>query len=71
MQGPRVDAHKIARAAAEGVAIALAAREAPPHFPFHIVCGIPPEIFEVSLEASRELGVKVGAIKPQQVQKAG
>jgi hypothetical protein len=67
----KVDAHKIARAAAEGVAIALAAREAPPRFPFHIICGIPPEIFEVTLEASRELGVQVAGIKAQQIQKAG
>jgi hypothetical protein len=66
----KVNAHTIARAAAEGVAIALAARETPPRFPFHIICGIPPEIFEVTLEADREMGVQVGAIKAQ-VQKAG
>lgn len=67
----KVNAHTIARAAAEGVAIALAARETPPRFPFHIICGIPPEIFEVTLEAEREMGVKVGAIRAQQAEKAG
>jgi hypothetical protein len=29
------------------------------------------EIFEVTLEGSPELGVRVGAIRAQQVQKAG
>jgi hypothetical protein len=67
----KVEAHRIARAAAEGVAIALAARETPPRWPFHIVCGIPPEIFEVTLQGSPELGVQVGAIRPHAIQKAG
>lgn len=67
MSASKVDAHKVARAAAEGVAIALAAREAPPRWPFHIICGIPPEIFEVTLEAGREGGVQVGAVKATQV----
>jgi hypothetical protein len=66
----KVHAHTIAKAAAEGVAIALAARETPPRFPFHIICGLPTEIFEVTLEG-RENGVQVAAIRAQQVQKGG
>ena len=48
---------EIARAAAQGVAIALNARSASPgaakealFLPPHIICGIPPAIFEVSLK---------------------
>ncbi|HUI22138.1 MAG TPA: hypothetical protein VLZ74_13975 [Methylocella sp.] len=66
MAATKVDARKIAKAAAEGVAIALAAREEPPiHGPFHIICGIPPEVFEITLESEQAGGFKVGAIKPQ------
>jgi hypothetical protein len=33
--------HEVARAAAEGVAIALSARDATYRGPFHIICGYP------------------------------
>lgn len=48
---------EIARAAAQGVAIALNARSAAPgavkdalFVPPHLICGIPPVIFEVALK---------------------
>jgi hypothetical protein len=66
MTASKVDARKIARAAAEGVAIALAAREETPiRAPFHIICGIPSEIFDVTLESDPTGGVKIGAIQAQ------
>jgi hypothetical protein len=60
-----IDARKIARAAAEGVAIALAAREGPAiHGPFHIICGLPPEvIFDVTLHENQTGGFNVGSIE--------
>jgi hypothetical protein len=49
---------EIARAASQGVAIALNARKPKPHanteelfIPPHLICGIPPAIFEVALKA--------------------
>lgn len=49
---------EIARAASQGVAIAVNARKPKPHanteelfIPPHLICGIPPAIFEVALKA--------------------
>jgi hypothetical protein len=66
----KVDAKQVARFAAQGVAIALAARTETPEFrgPFHIICGIPKEIFEVTLEADAAGGFKVASV---QLQRAG
>lgn len=65
MAAPKIEAKHVARAAAEGVAIALAAR-ADPEFraPFHIIVGIPPDIFRVSLEPGEGGEVNVGRIDP-------
>jgi len=38
---------EIAKFAAEGVAIALSARDASFRGPVHIICGIPPDVFKV------------------------
>jgi hypothetical protein len=49
MAGP-LQSHEIARAAAEGVAIALSARDPEYRGPFHVICGRPPaELFDVSI----------------------
>jgi len=50
-------AKEIAKFAAEGVAIALKARDQNFRGPFHIICGLPPDdIFQV------ELGNQQGAV---------
>jgi hypothetical protein len=60
----RLEPHEIARAAAEGVAIALSARDAEYRGPTHIICGIPPfELFDVSI------GGEPGALRSMEVTK--
>jgi hypothetical protein len=49
----------IARAAAEGVAIALAARQPRLQKPFRIICGIPAEIFEATITPNKIGGFSV------------
>jgi hypothetical protein len=63
MAGP-LQAHEIARAAAEGVAIALSARDPEYRGPVHIICGIPPaEFFNASI------GGDAGALRVTEVTK--
>jgi hypothetical protein len=65
----KVDAKHIAQAAAHGVAIALAAREDSHtiHGPIHIICGLPKELFDVTLEGKAG-GLAVGAIQAQRAE---
>lgn len=49
MEHKTIEPRELARFAAEGVAIALKAREPRFRGPAHIYCGIPPEIFEVTI----------------------
>jgi hypothetical protein len=57
---------KIARAAAQGVAIALAARtSARLRVPFRIICGIPPDIFEATLKQTAAGVINVSSIVPR------
>jgi hypothetical protein len=62
----KVEAGHIAQAAAHGVALALSLRRQETkqefHLPPHIICGIPPYIFEAVLKAGPEGTVTVGAI---------
>ena len=59
-----LQSHEIARAAAEGVAIALSARDAEFRGPVHIICGIPPaEMFEVAI------GGEAGALRSMELKK--
>ena len=61
----KVEHEKIARAAAQGVAIALAARtQAKLRIPFRIICGIPPDIFEVTLKQTAAGTIGVSSIVP-------
>jgi hypothetical protein len=63
MAGP-LQADEIARAAAEGVAIALSARDPEYHGLTHIICGRPPaELFDVSI------GGEPGALRSMEVTK--
>ena len=54
----------LAKFAAQGVALALNARTATHVGPFHIICGIPAEMFNINLvpNAKGELGI--GGIEP-------
>lgn len=65
----RADREKIARAAAQGVAIALAAR-APQRLrvPFRIICGIPPDIFEATLKQTVSGAIGVTSIVPARME---
>ena len=54
---------EIAKYAAEGVAIAMRARAAQFRGPFHIICGIPPEIFNVELQADQQGALRAGKIE--------
>jgi hypothetical protein len=69
MPALKVDAKHLAQAAAHGVAIALAAREDTHtiHGPIHIICGLPKELFDVTLEGQPG-GLKVGAIQAQRAE---
>lgn len=62
----KVEASHLAHAAAQGVALALSLhrQEAKQefHLPPHIICGIPPYIFEATLKTGPEGTVTVGAI---------
>jgi hypothetical protein len=62
----KLQASHIARAAAQGVAIALSNRPQQPKeefvLPPHIICGIPAYIFQAELKADREGNVTVGAV---------
>ena len=62
----KLEASQIARAAAQGVAIALSTHPQQSkqefHLPPHIICGIPPYIFQAVLKAGPEGTVTVGAI---------
>ncbi|MBV8530145.1 MAG: hypothetical protein JO104_02425 [Candidatus Eremiobacteraeota bacterium] len=64
MAGP-LQSEEIARAAAEGVAIALSARDATFRGPIHIICGIPVdgELFEVTI------GGEAGALRSTEMKK--
>jgi hypothetical protein len=63
MAGP-LQSYEIARAAAEGVAIALSARDPEYRGPLHIICGRPPaELFNVSI------GGDAGALRSMEVTK--
>ena len=48
MSRAKPELQAVARAAAEGVAIALAARQQRSRRPIKIICGIPTEIFEAT-----------------------
>jgi hypothetical protein len=54
---------EIAKFAAEGVAIALSARDANFRGPFHIICGIPPDIFNVEILADQQGALRTGKIE--------
>lgn len=54
---------EIARFAAEGVAIALAARNEKVHGLTHIICGRPAELFKVDLHVDQHGSVRVGNIE--------
>jgi hypothetical protein len=62
----KVEANHIAQAAAHGVALALSLRgqesKQECHLPPHIICGIPPYIFEAVLKAGPDNTVTVGGI---------
>jgi hypothetical protein len=62
----KLQASHIARAAAQGVAIALSHRpqQSKEEFalPPHIICGLPAFLFEVELKADREGNVTVGNV---------
>ncbi|MBS0422764.1 MAG: hypothetical protein JSR66_33970 [Proteobacteria bacterium] len=53
----------IARAAAEGVAIALAARQPRFRKPIKIICGIPAEVFQATIAPNRLGGFTVTGIQ--------
>jgi hypothetical protein len=64
----KTEREKIARAAAQGVAIALAARTPLRlRVPFKIICGIPPDIFEATLKPTAGGGISVTSIVPQEM----
>jgi hypothetical protein len=65
----RAEREKIARAAAQGVAIALSAR-APLRLrvPFKIICGIPPDIFEATLKQAASGAIGVASISPARME---
>jgi len=54
---------ELAKFAAEGVAIALGARDANFRGPIHIICGIPPDIFNVEILADQQGGLRAGKIE--------
>ncbi len=61
-------ADEVARAAAEGVAIALRARDPLYRGPIHIICGIPVNgefgtLFRVTLEADESGAMRAGAME--------
>jgi hypothetical protein len=61
---------EVARAAAEGVAIALRTRDAEFRGPYHIICGYPPNddigiMFQVTLEADETGAMRAGAMEQQ------
>jgi len=62
----KLEANHIAQAAAHGVALALSLRGQESkqefHLPPHIICGIPPYIFEAVLKAGPDNTVTVGGI---------
>jgi hypothetical protein len=58
-----LNSKEIAKFAAEGVAIALAARDERFHGPIHIICGRPTELFRIEIKADQ-----LGAVRPGQVQ---
>lgn len=63
-----VDLEKIAEAAAQGVAIALAARSTiRTRRPLKIICGIPPDIFSATLERDRSGRYVVGKLQPERL----
>ena len=67
MARKKVDAEKIARAAAQGVAIALAARaSARARVPVRIICGIPPDIFEATLKPAGSGQFVVASVNAQE-----
>jgi hypothetical protein len=64
----KTEREKIARAAAQGVAIALAARASLRlRVPLKIICGIPPDIFEATLKQTAAGGIGVTSIVPQRM----
>jgi hypothetical protein len=67
MADPKIEAHQIALAAAQGVAIALSHRPPPPLPPHlrHIICGLPKHMFEVVLQADNEGTVSVKSLTAQ------
>jgi hypothetical protein len=54
---------EIAKFAAEGVAIALSARNANFRGPIHIICGIPPDVFNVEILADQQGALRAGKIE--------
>ena len=62
----KLEANHIAQAAAHGAALALSLRGQESkqefHLPPHIICGIPPYIFQAVLKADNEGLVTVGGI---------
>jgi hypothetical protein len=65
MASGKSNLESIARAAAEGVAIALAARSLRTRRPVKIICGIPPEIFEATIRPDRTGGYVVARVEAQ------
>ncbi len=64
---------EIAKAAAQGVAIALSARKPAPggvkedfYIPPYLICGIPPYIFEVALTPDQAGGFSSGEPTPKE-----
>jgi hypothetical protein len=62
-----LNSKEIAKFAAQGVSIALRARDEQYKGPFHIICGIPPdEIYKVIIEADAEGNLQVGSVRTQE-----
>jgi hypothetical protein len=66
MADPKLEAHHLAVAAGQGVAIALSRRPQQSrqefHFPPHIICGLPKYLYEVVLQADAEGAVSVKSV---------
>ena len=72
MADPKFEAHQLAKAAAQGVAIALSHRAQQSkqefHLPPRIICGLPKYLFEAVLQADNEGTVIVKSLTAQSAQ---
>jgi hypothetical protein len=67
MAGP-LKAEEVAKFAAEGVAIALKARDPNYRGPIHIICGLPVDnqIFRVEITADQQGALRAGSVQEHQ-----